>query len=330
MEDPPDAWVGRLAAVGARTFGPQHDPWPEHRAAFAGGVSGLRDVIFAALPGFRPLLLDLYLPPGAGPHPLIVYVHGGGWMSGTKRASAAFADWPAVLASVAAEGFVVAAVSYRLSGEARFPAALHDVRTAIRWLRANAARFGIDASRVALWGASAGGQLAALAALAGAAPGLMPDFAMPAAYPTAEQPHALPADLAAQSDAVRAVALWYGVFDFAAMPRKGADSPEARFLGTENGAVPAATQRLASPITYVAPGAPPFLLIHGEADAIVPAEQSRSFHARLREAGVAADLLLLPGIDHSFLGGAPEETGATSRRMLARTVEFLRSALHAG
>ena len=121
------------------------DRYPERRTAFAGGVVGFADLTYSALPGFRPLRLDLYQPPGApGSHPLVVFLHGGGWMSGHTRHSGAFEDWPGVLASLAAKGYVVASVEYRLSGEAPFPAAIQDIKAAIRWLRARAPQYGID------------------------------------------------------------------------------------------------------------------------------------------------------------------------------------------
>ena len=123
------------------------------------GVVGLADVTYAVIPGFRPLRLDLYLAPGATnkPHPLVIFVHGGGWQSGHTRHSGAFADWPGVLASLAAKGYVVASVEYRLSGEARFPAAIQDVKSAIRYLRVHSSEYGIDPARAVIWGGSAAG-----------------------------------------------------------------------------------------------------------------------------------------------------------------------------
>ena len=157
------------------------DRYPERRTAFAGGVVGFADLTYSVLPGFRPLRLDLYQPPGApGSHPLVVFIHGGGWMSGHTRHSGAFEDWPGVLASLAAKGYVVASLEYRLSGEAPFPAAIQDVKAAIRWLRARAPQYGIDRQRAIVWGGSAGGQLAALAATSCGAAALRPVTERPA------------------------------------------------------------------------------------------------------------------------------------------------------
>ena len=112
----------------------------------------LTDVVYSTIPGFRPLHLDLYRQAGvATPRPLIVFMHGGGWAYSNPRAGAAFVDLPVVLAHLAERGYVVASIAYRLSGEAPFPAQLEDLQAAIRFLRGNAARFGIDGAQVGLW-----------------------------------------------------------------------------------------------------------------------------------------------------------------------------------
>ena len=113
--------------------------------AFPGNVAGAFDVTYATLPGFRPLTLDLYTPrPSDTPRPLVVFVHGGSWDSGDSRHAAPFPDFPRALATLAAQGYVVASVNYRLSQEARYPAAVQDVKAAIRWLRGRAQDFNID------------------------------------------------------------------------------------------------------------------------------------------------------------------------------------------
>ena len=99
----------------------QNDVYPERVTQFADGVTGLADVTYSVLPGFRPLVLDLYLPSSTTAQPLILFVHGGGWVGGNTRHSGALADFPGALAQLAAEGFVVASVEYRLVGEAAFP-----------------------------------------------------------------------------------------------------------------------------------------------------------------------------------------------------------------
>src|SRR6185437_371226 len=130
-------------------------------------VRYIPDLVYGEVPGFRPLELDLYRPDVPSPAPVIVHVHGGGWRRGSRRH-----PLPRVGADfyqrLAGRGFAVAAVDYRLSGEAGYPAALEDVRTAVGWVRKQAADYGLHASRVFLWGDSAGGHLALMTALSGA------------------------------------------------------------------------------------------------------------------------------------------------------------------
>src|SRR3954465_9042531 len=149
-----------------------------HTVTFANGVLSTLDVQFWAPVGYRPLTLDIYLPPASVPKPragfpLVVQIHGGGWMLGDKRLSGPFVDWASGLASLSATGYVVAAVDYRLSSEAQFPVQAQDVKASIRWLRLNAAKYGIDGGRgvasggrgAVAWGEPAGARLAALEAV---------------------------------------------------------------------------------------------------------------------------------------------------------------------
>ncbi len=283
------------------------DVYPDRVTRFPGGVTGLADVIFSTVPGYRPAVVDLYLPPkhsASGPKPLIIYIHGGGWMGGHTRQSAAFSNFPQVLASLASEGFVVASLEYRLSGEAKFPAQLQDVRAAVRFLKANAAKYGIDPNKVALWGGSAGGHLAALAGMSCGAPGID------------EKPQA------AGSECVQGVVSWYGVFDFAPMVQRAEQAPVA-LLGCSSGAAcPADKIAAVSPLTYLDPKDPPFLLIHGDADKVVPAEQSRIAAARMKAVGVPVETIFMPGIDHSWIGKTPAETRTATLRAVNATFDY--------
>ncbi len=120
-----------------------------------------RDLVYAS-PHGKPLLADLYLPRQPPARlPVIVWLHGGGWRLGDRRLA------PDLQRYFAQEGFAMASIEYRLSGEASFPAAVEDVKTAVRWLRASTDAYGLDAKRIGLWGSSSGGHLAALAALSG-------------------------------------------------------------------------------------------------------------------------------------------------------------------
>ena len=308
------------------------DRYPERRTPFAGGVVGLADLTYSVLPGFRPLRLDLYEPPGAPPgsHPLVVFIHGGGWMSGHTRHSGAFEDWPGVLASLAAKGYVVASMEYRLSGEAPFPAAIQDVKAAIRWLRAHAAQYGIDRQRAIVWGGSAGGQLAALAATSCGAAALRPAPAAAAPAPGGRTV-ARPED--SESDCVQGLITWYGIFDFATIAaQSGSDGPQrlgsaetapSRYLGCALSTCAPAMLAAASAANYVNSTDPPALLIHGTADHTVPVQQSRDFYALLRSKGVRAELVEIPGVDHSFIGATPEATRAASLLALQKSFEFI-------
>ena len=329
------------ADVGASVV--PEDPYPQRRIAFPAGVVGLPDLVYSTIAGFRPLRLDLYLPPAgraAAPRPFVVYVHGGGWLNGHTRQSGAFQNWPNVLASLAARGYVVASVEYRLSSEARFPAAVQDLKAAIRWLRSQASAYGIDRSRGLVWGASAGGQLAALAATSCGVAALEPPVAAP---PTAEPRGAAGSRTAAtpmprESDCVQGAVTWYGIFDFDRLAAQHgaaaggvnpirADSADARYLGCPVSTCAAGVAAAASPITYIDAGDPPMLLVHGVEDKTVPVKQSQEMYERLRAAGVHAELLLIPGVDHSFIGPNPAATRAASLAALNRVFAFIDTTL---
>ncbi|MFI2754277.1 alpha/beta hydrolase fold domain-containing protein [Cellulomonas sp. P22] len=294
------------------------------RGVVAGAVSRC-EVTYRTVPGFRPLALDVHVPEtaaervaagGAAGVPLVVWVHGGAWLSGDRRRTPA--AWPAgwLYDALVAAGLAVATVDYRLSGEAVFPAQIDDVRAAVRYLRAQAPALGIDAGRVGAMGESAGGHLAALVAGTGAG---------------ADAP---PAGTAAEvGDAfagpVQAAALLYPPTDFTlplgghAMPQAHLlDSPEALLLG---GALAARTAlaAAASPVTRAHGDAPPMLLQHGAEDAIVPLQQSLRLRDALVDAG-ATDVVLdvVPGADHCFVGVDPVPP-------LARAVAFLAARLGA-
>lgn len=288
------------------------DKFPQVPVAFPGGVKAWRDVTYQVNPGYRPQMVDIYVPAGKGPHPLVLYIHGGGWMGGHTRQSGAFDDFPKMLAAFAAEGFTVASVEYRLSGEATFPAQAKDVFAAVRFLRQNAGQYHIDPARVGVFGGSAGGHLAALAGLA--CTGGKIDATL---------------DPASAEDAcVQATAAWYGIYDFATMPRiTQKDSAEQRLLGCKDGACPPEAIRAASPITYVDAKDPPFLLLHGVDDKVVPVAQSHQLEAALKSAGVPVSATYYSATDHSFMGQTPDDTRKTSLRAMNATFDFFHDKL---
>ena len=319
----PRGWLLLLLAL-TRTVHAQHhdndDATPNYAATppvlYPGGVRSLRDVTFAEPLGFRPLTLDLYLPPEGGPKkPVVVFIHGGAWRSRTARDGGAFRDFPAVLASVAARNYVVASVNYRFSGEARFPAAVQDVALAIRWLRMHSARYGIDTNKFVAWGSSAGGQIAALLGTACGTPAFEP-----AAPSGADGP--LP------SVCVQGVIDWYGLID---LESDGTDLGKSdvpdyvkAYLGCELSQCAAGWARSASPFPYIDAKDPPFLIQHGAADVTVSPSQSKRLYAALRAAGVPAELVIYPGVAHGFAkvpGGGPDD--AINKQALDKVFEYL-------
>lgn len=290
---------------------------PTPAVSYPGGVENFRDVTYAELSGFRPLTLDLYVPPkGGAPKPAVVFVHGGAWRHLTARDGGTFRDFPATLASVAARGYVVASVNYRLAGEARFPGAVQDVGRAIQWLRTHAAAYNIDATRVIAWGSSAGGQIATLIGTACGVKALEP--------PAPEGAHAAP-----PSPCVQGVIDWYGAIDFEAPPPPGkagarvAASIQA-YLGCEPAKCAAGWARSATPFAYIDRSDPPFLIQHGSADVTVSPDQSRKLYDALRAAGVPAELVIYPDVSHGFAKvpeGGPND--AVNQQALDKVLEFL-------
>jgi acetyl esterase/lipase len=235
--------------------------------------------------------LDIFLPEtGEGPFPVLLHIHGGGFAAGHRRSYHTLACFRGL-----ERGYAVVALDYRLSGEAPFPAGLQDVRAAIRWLRANAAPHRLDASRIAVFGESSGGNYAAMACVAAAAP-LFDDVALGNADSPCE---------------VQAAIDWYGPTDLLRMDEhlvaSGlgpathglADSMESQYLGAPASEVPERA-RAANPMTYVGSGMCPILIQHGTADNVVAVQQSIEF-AEAIKTRVGADrveLDLLDGAGH--------------------------------
>lgn len=289
---------------------------PTPPVLYPGNVRSFRDVIFAQLIGFRPLTMDLYLPPPGGrKKPVVVFIHGGAWRHLTARDGGTLRDFPAVLASVAARGYVVASVNYRLSGEARFPAPVQDVALAIRWLRRHAARYGIDTNRFVAWGSSAGGEIATVLGTACGVPALQPTVVR-------DSKARLP------TTCVQGVIDWYGLVD---LEHDGTDlgKPEVpdyvtTYLGCQLSKCPAGWARSASPFPYIDAKDPPFLIQHGAADTTVSPRQSQRLYAALRAAGVPAELVIYPGVAHGFAkvpGGGPDD--AVDRQAMDKVFAYL-------
>ncbi len=252
--------------------------------------------------GGKPRLADIYLPVGVdGRVPVVLWVHGGGWRFGDRKLA------PDLSRFFAQRGFAMVSFDYRLSDETIFPAPVIDIKDAVRWVRSVADRFSLDPNRIALWGSSAGGHLSACAALS-----REDEFA--------SREHE------GFSNSVSAVVDGYGPTDFSRMdadrlpaghpgydietrivkpsvPSGHPDSYESRLIGAPVATATEQVQR-ANPINYVRPGAPPFLILHGQSDTLVPWQQSRMLFDALDASGNEATLVLLEKLSHGFFNNS--------------------------
>ena len=283
-----------------------------HLGPLAPPVQTTLDLPYAYVPNFygasaEALRMHVVYPapdPASPGYPALIWVCGGGWECCDP------ANRLHDLSYFAERGYVVCLIEYRVTGIAPFPAQIQDVKTAIRFVRAHAARFRVDPNRIALMGDSAGGHLVTLAGLT---PG-KPEF-------TGEQ-------WAGASEAVQAVVNWYGVTDFAGMLAAYGASDASAMRPTEclvklfHGwpQDDPALVRLATPLAYVTPKAPPFLILHGDRDATVPYAQSESLYAALEAAGVPCDLYTIAGAGHATAEFA-------QKALLARIADWLDNAL---
>jgi acetyl esterase/lipase len=267
----------------------------------------MRDLSYAPRVG-NAHRMDLYLPPEAtGVCPVVVWSAGSAWLADNGNTGG-----ERVARALCGRGFAVAAVAVRSSGQARFPAQVHDGKAAVRWLRANAARYGLDADRIAVMGNSSGGWLASML---GATAGVV----------------ALEGDLGptSVSSEVQAVVDLYGPTDFLLMDghmhegaverfnqitggSRGHDdaaSPESRLIGAEIQTVPGRVAE-ADPSRWVRRGGPPWLILHGTADPLVPFHQSELLLSALERAGVPATLYEMSGRvhEHDYLDEARDFT----------------------
>lgn len=258
--------------------------------------------------------LDIYLPSGTGPFPVVFMVHGGGFRFGDR------AGWSSVVGKALLDaGYALVGVGYRLSGEATFPAAPQDVKAAVRFVRANAAKYRLDAERFGAYGESAGANLAALLGTTG-------DQATVFDAPRLGN--------AGVSSAVRAVADLYGPHDFAAIDgfleaqgcaasqinHDTAAGFESLYLGAALPSVPAAVKQ-ANPATYVSAGDAAFLIENGGKDCNVGTAQGEVLKTALDLAGVPSERLVFAGAGH---GGAEFESAANARRIVAFFNRYVR------
>jgi acetyl esterase/lipase len=237
--------------------------------------------------------LDLYVPRSKNKLPLIIWVHGGAWLAGSKN------DF--VPLDYLSYGYAVASINYRLSQHALFPAQIEDCKAAVRWLRANAENYNLDPNKFGAWGASAGGHLAALL-------GTTSDVT---SFETGQHLN--------ESSAVQAVVDYFGPTDFlqmeqhrvpGSMHHNTPDSPESLLVG---GPVKEKKEIVAkaNPINYVTPNDAPFLIIHGEADPLVPHYQSQILASSLKKAGVPVIFYTVKGGGHGGFDDDPNVSQMT-------------------
>jgi acetyl esterase/lipase len=262
-----------------------------------------RDIVYGK-GGARSLKLDLFLPKdGPTPRPAIVFIHGGGWKGGTRK------QFHRQAAYLAGKGYVGACIEYRFSGEATFPAALEDCKCAVRWLRATAMTYKVDTDRIAACGGSAGGHLAAMVGVTDTSRG----FEGKGGHERF-------------SSRVHAVVDFNGVSDLDDLGKRAKlGNAMEKFLGVRHKDNPK-LYMTASPITYINAKSPPFLLLHGTADPIVPFEQSVAMMKKLNGVGVDADLYEAKDAKHGFFN-RPPHFDPTLRRMERFLDKHLRARL---
>jgi len=240
--------------------------------------------------------MDVLYPakPKAIPTPAVVYIHGGGWTSGDKSTGAGATDTQEILA----RGYVVAAVNYRLAPMYKWPAQIIDVKCAIRHLRANAAKYKIDPNKIGVWGGSAGGHLVSMLGTTDKSAGF--DVG----------------EYLDQSSRVHAVADLFGPADLPAMLVGSAAPAIGAIFGAASREDPILAK--ASPVTYITPDDPPFLILQGDKDTTVPPAQSQELYDRLIAGGVNSTLVIVKNAGHSFrpTGGAMSPSRSEISKMI--------------
>ncbi|RRR67483.1 MAG: alpha/beta hydrolase [Candidatus Viridilinea halotolerans] len=317
----PDAATVAPAAppAGMPAGGPPPGGGPGGPGGFGAGTSftataAFADVAYAAASETQKL--DIYLPAGDGPFPVVVNYHAGGFKFGDKGMI------PGALGQALLDaGYAVVGVNYRLSGEAPFPAAVLDARAAVRFLRANAATYQLDPERIAAFGQSAGGNIAAMVGT------------------TAESTSFDDASLgnAEVSSAVQAVVNWFGPTDFGQMDAQAAaqgcaasdqthseaTSFESAYLGAPVATAPELVAQ-ANPITYIDGSEPPFLIQKGDQDCTVAVESTAMLADALQAAGLTVEYDLLVGVGHGDTGSTPVFEGEQN---IQRVLTFLSTHL---
>ncbi len=268
-------------------------PSPVHFQLYGETVT---DITYCTIDA-SPQKMDIYFPDSGGPWPALVYVHSGSWMHGDKSEAAMFAN------GMTSQGYLVVSINYHLYPAARFPAMIEDVKCAIRSLRAHANEYNLDPNRIAAMGPSAGGHLVSLLGTADESAG----------WDVGEYLD--------QSSRVQAVIALAPVTDLSRnFPNADIETMKLLGFGEDNVAD-------ASPITHVTADDPPFLLIHGDRDELVPLEQSQLMYHQLVKANVSAQLVIVKNADHSFTasdGSATPTLGEIHQIILDFLAKYLK------
>lgn len=291
VDEDKDGFISRaehLAVLTARQRSGEKPADRGTRRPPAPGVEAHYDLAYADNDNPRQKL-DLYLPKNRRTEqalPVIVFIHGGGWRNGDKSGGAG-----QVGGFVASGDYAGVSVGYRLSGEATWPAQIHDCKAAIRWIKAHSKEYGLDAAKIGVWGTSAGGHLVSMLGTSGDVKELEGNLGKHLD----------------QNSRVACVVNFFGPENFLTMVRQpstvnrteGSQYPEALLLG---GSVPERQEaaREASPVTHVSKGDAPFFTAHGTKDPVVPYAQGQEIHAALQKAGVPSLLQEMTGGGHGF------------------------------
>jgi acetyl esterase/lipase len=254
-----------------------------------------RDVTYGTVDGID-LKMDIYYPTKAnGLVPAVLHVHGGGWTKGDKALTAGIID----IIRLLRHGYLVASINYRLAPKYKFPAHIQDVKCAVRYLRAHAIEYGIDPDHIGAFGGSAGGHLVALLGTTDDSAGFDDSGGWPQ-----------------QSSRVQAVANMFGPSDLTTIFKGAMPSLLIQVFGTRDRNSESIVK--ASPITHVTADDPPFLILHGNRDKLVPVSQSQILHEKLLAADVSSTLIIVKNAGHGFLpaGGIPDPNPLELSRLL--------------
>ncbi len=265
------------------------------------------DIVFAQPMGYRPLLMDLYVPIRDDATPVVVIIYGGGFAMGSHKTDQLGAE---LTQQLLADGFAVARPQYRHSREASFPAQVHDVKAAVRWLRHHAGLLRVDPGRIGAWGSSSGGYLATMLAVTGAVAKFEGTVG-----------------LVGPSSAIQAAVAWSAPVNIARLPPPPAESPFHRLgvdphdwlLGDRAKDDPDSARDSATS-SHVSASASPLMVVHGDGDAGIPIDQPEEIRSAYQRAGAVIDFTPIPGTGHFF-------DVATRRAQATAGITFLRNNL---